>query len=87
MLEDIDQEATPEEATVAPHEAAIILGYDGFRLLIPKYKDDDEVPDYVMAIVALAMKLRDETYMHALAEECRRDMSDKGFGTPFGKLN
>ena len=42
---------------------------EGFRLLFPNYADDSEVPEPVLALAALIVKLDDEIFLQELVDE------------------
>ncbi|MFQ5443751.1 MAG: hypothetical protein ACE5DO_13845 [Desulfobacterales bacterium] len=49
------------DAKVKPEEAAVIWSAKkGFRILMPKWAGDKEVPLQVFALIACAMRLTDE---------------------------
>lgn len=46
---------------VKPDEAALIVDADGdFKMCMPDYGDDDDVPYAVMVLTALWIKMRDD---------------------------
>ena len=57
-----------------PDQAAITWSTsDGFNFLMPNYEDDQDVPDAVVALAHLAMKLHDDLFVRQLVEEFRKD--------------
>lgn len=60
---------------VKPDEAALIVDRDGdFRMCMPEYKDEQEVPYGVMVLTAVWIKMRDdEHWALELAEEVFND--------------
>ena len=65
-------EAHSDHGTVVkPDEAALVVDREGeFRVLMPEYGDDEEVPYAVMVLTALWIKMReDEDWVEHLVEE------------------
>jgi len=56
------QDAHSDHGTVVkPDEAALIVDSDGdFKMCMPEYGDDDDVPYAVMVLTALWIKMRDD---------------------------
>lgn len=55
-----------EETIVEPNEAALVVEEDGeFRLILPDYADDEDVPFPVSLLVAISLKLDDENWIAA----------------------
>jgi hypothetical protein len=60
-----ENQADPD-AKVKPEEAAIIWSpKKGFRILLPKWAGDEEIPMQALALVACAMRLTDEDSFNA----------------------
>ena len=66
------QEAHSDIGTVIkPDEAALVVAAaGGFRVCMPEYGDEEEVPYSVMVLTAFWTKMReDEEWTHKLVEE------------------
>lgn len=60
---------------IEPDESALIIGANGdFRLCMPEYGDDEQVPYQVAIISAIWLKLRnDENWAGRIVEEAFAD--------------
>ena len=55
-----------EDTIIGPKKAALIVEEDGeFRLILPDYGDDADVPFQVSLLVAISVKLNDENWITA----------------------
>lgn len=58
-----------ETIHIKEHEAALVLRVDGHELYIPKMENPDEnVPDHVLLLVAIAMRLKDDVFVKNMIE-------------------
>jgi hypothetical protein len=53
-----------EQAVIKPNEAGLIAEENGeFRLIMPEYLDDEDVPPAALLLAAISMKLSDPEWI------------------------
>ncbi|MGL4968194.1 MAG: hypothetical protein ACRC67_43670 [Inquilinus sp.] len=73
MGTDREAEAHSDHGTVVKQrQAAIVFDEDdGFRFLMPEYGDGEQLPEGVLLLAAVLLKLDDEEWVAAMLEEFR----------------
>ena len=68
-----ETEAHSDHGTVLkPRQAAIVFDEeDGFRFVMPAYGEDEQLPEGVMLLAAVLLRLSDEDWVAAMLEEFR----------------
>jgi hypothetical protein len=53
-----------EQTIIKPSEAGLVAEEDGeFRLIMPEYEDDEDVPQGALLIAAISIKLNDPEWI------------------------
>ncbi len=69
--DDIKQWKRVPGTFLKPDQAALVFSEEGWKLLMPEYEDDDEVPEFVILMAAISMKLEDRSWVERILEDFR----------------
>lgn len=70
MMDESIESHSDHGTVLQPDEAALVVSQDGeFQLLLPDYGDDVVVPDIIVALASISMKLDDPDWISSLIAE------------------